>query len=214
MLELSLGHRIEQRAELRLTHAQRLEVGHRLIQARMELAQAIHGQTYNQQGNCTGCGYHLTPREILEGFSESPTDTTTRCPRCKTRFQPVLIAWGQGRHSSIEVKYYCPDQTLHALRGQEGSGPEELAQKLPGIYQSALLHFGSLRAAFAKVGEQIGRTIEYAHGDVEGWKMKVVPFLGQLPDTIIAGIVGVSATTIGNMRKRNGISRYRASDYA
>lgn len=213
MLGMSFGHRLEQRHELRLTHAQRLEAGHRLIQTRMELAQAIHGETYNQRGDCTNCGHRLTPREILEGFSDSPTDTTTKCPRCKERFQPVLIAWGQGMASSIQVHYYCPDQTLHALQGQESKGPEELAKTLPGVYQSAILHFGSLRAAFTKVGERLGRAIEYAFGDIDGWKMKVGPFLGRLPDKLIAEIVGVSHTTIGSMRKRAGIDRYRASDY-
>jgi len=213
MLGIALGHRLAQRHELRLTLTQRLEARHRLILARMELAQALHGQTYNQRGNCTNCGCHLTPGEILEGFSHSPTDTTTKCPRCQTRFQPILIAWGQGKVSSIQVPYYCPSQTLHALKGQETKKPEEIAQALPGVYQSALLHFGSLRVAFAKVGERIGRIIEYAFGDIEGWKVKVGPFLGQLPDTVIAEIVGVSSTTIEKMRRREGISRYRASDY-
>lgn len=214
MLGLTFGHHLEQRHELRLTHAQRLEIRHRFIQVRMELAQALHGETYNQRGDCHNCGYHLTPREILEGFLPSSTDTTTQCPRCKERFQPILIAWGTGMASSIQVLYYCPDQTLHALEGQEAKRPEELAKTLPGVYQSAILHFGSLRAAFAKVVEKVGRTIEYAYGDIDGWKMKVGPFLGQLPDTIIAEIVGVSATTIGKMRKRACIPRYRASDHA
>lgn len=213
MLGLSLSPRLVQRHELRLTHAQRLEIGHRLIQTRMELAQAIHGETYNQRGECIGCDYRLTPREILEGFCDSPTDTSTQCPRCKTRFQPVLIAWGHGMATSIQVLYYCPEQTLHALNGQETKRPEELAKDLPGVYESALLHFGSLRAAFVKVGERLDRVIEYAYGDIDGWKMKVGPFLGQLLDKMIAQIVGVSPAMIRNMRKLAGINRYRASDY-
>ena len=188
-----------------------MEVEYRLAHARMELAQAIHGETYNQRGQCPNCGHHLTPREILAGFSQSSTDTTTQCPQCDARFQPILIAWGQG--SSIEVSYYCPEQTLFALMGRVNLRPKELAKELPGVYQSAILHFGSLRAAFAEVGTRDGRVVEYAFSDIDGWELKVGPFLGQLPDREIARIVGVSPTTIRRMRKREGVDRYRASDY-
>ena len=215
MLETKPEHRLGRRAELRLTHAQRLKADHQLVEQRMQFAQFLHGESYYQRGKCTSCKRRLSSREILEGFSNSPTDTTTMCPHCKTRFQPRLIAWGRDATSNIEVLYYCPVQTLYALRGQESKRPEDLAKTLPGVYQSALLHFGSLRVAFTKVGEQIGQAIEYALGDVDGWQTKVGPFLGLLPDTHIAAIVGVSHTTIRNRRKRAGFDRYRysARDY-
>lgn len=211
-MRMSMSHRLEHRQSLRLSTDQKLEVGHRMIQIRMELAESIHGRRYNQKGVCPKCGRTLTSREILEGFIDHPTDTTTECPQCTTRFQPKLVSLGIG--SSIEVSFMCSGQVLHALRDQDTKKPDEIARYLPSVFQSAVLHFGSLRAAFKRLGEKDGTPIDYPHEDFGDWKTKVRPFLGQLPDTHIAEIVGVSKTTIGNMRREQGITRYRASDYA
>ncbi len=211
-MHLGFEHRVEQRHELsqRLTHAQRLEVGHRLVEIQWELAQELAGEQYSARGQCPGCEHRLTAREILAGFSRSPTDTTTRCPKCKMRFQSLLIAFGRG--SSIEVNFYCPSQTLAALDGMEDMTPSELSRTLPGVYQSALVHYGSLGNAFAESGKLRGVEIIYAHADLRGWEAKVGPFLGQLPDKMIAKIVRKPTRVITTMRIAAGINPFRSSD--
>lgn len=203
---MHMGFSLTQKTEIRLTTEQRQELKHQQAQILLELAQAIHDYTYQELADCPDCGHRLSPREILEGFLPSPTDTTTMCPKCQCRFQPLLIA-AAGHGSSVQVNFLCPDQALHALTGLGNQTPEMIQRNNASAYQSTLVHFGSLRAAFARLG------ITYTLEDLQMWKVKVIPFLGQLPDSVIAGIVGVSHTTIGNMRKRCGIPRFRASDH-
>jgi hypothetical protein len=50
--------------------------------------------------------------------------------------------------------------------------------------------------------------IDYLFEEVSVWKNKIKPFLGRLPDTVIANYVNVSSSTIGAMRKKLGIARY------
>jgi hypothetical protein len=61
--------------------------------------------------------------------------------------------------------------------------------------RSALVHFGSLSAAFAKVGIEYTAEAEKR----KGWQDRIATFLGRVPDTLIAEVVGVSVTTVRNI---------------
>lgn len=110
--------RQEQRQELTL--AQRME---QRLSLHLALLQTLRGEKFKPEGACPGCGKTLKPYEIMQGFRRDTDDTTTKCPRCKTRFQPILKH--SDRSGYMEYKFYCPVQTLARLSGKEDISPRE-----------------------------------------------------------------------------------------
>ncbi len=201
-----LEHRIEQRLETRLSLAQRVEIASILCLRHLELVQTLRGQSYEPGGECPRCGTRPTAGEIILGFSRDPKDFTTKCPRCRTRFEARLICSGNG--SKIQVTFYCPSQVLDQLRGLERITPEQISHDHPGVYQSALAHHGSLTAAFGLVG------LDYALEKPVSWKEKVAPFLGLLPDSAIARAANAPVSAVRAIRRAQGIDRYVQRDDA
>jgi len=199
-LTLRPVQRQEQRQEQRLTQAQRLAVEQKLFQTRMQLILAVRDEDYKPRGTCPTCSYELSPIEILRGFNRDPRDFTTACPICGTRIRPQLICVGQS--GRVEVLFYCSVQTLDQLSGKEDLQPEQISRRYQAIYRSAIVHFGGLKPAFKKIG------IEYPFEDIHDWKSKASPFLGHLPDTIIADCVGVPVSKIRAIRREHDIPRY------
>jgi|TARA_B100001964_G_C14181824_1_gene576660 hypothetical protein len=190
--------RVEQSAKL--TAEQRASAEARVLGIRLELIQALRGEKYEPNATCPRCNRKLTPLEIIKGFNNDPNDFTTCCSACRHRFEPRLVCFVDG--ARIEVAFYCNSQTLEQLRGKENLSPKELCGKFPAIYRSAIIHNGSVKRSFKKMG------IDYLFEEVSVWKNKIKPFLGRLPDTVIANYVNVSSSTIGAMRKKLGIARY------
>lgn len=91
---------------------------------------------------------------------------------------------------------------LAQLDDKKNMSPVDFMKNHPALYHSAIVHFGSLKEAFRKVG------IEYRFKEKRDWKNKITTFLGQLPDTVIAIIVNVSVDTIRRMRVKLGIPKY------
>ena len=83
--------------------------------------------------------------------------------------------------------------------------PEKIAEKDPGSFRSAIVHYGGLRNAFKELN------IEYPFEEIHDWKIKVLSFLGMLPDTQIANAANVSVSKIRSLRKKHGISRFTIS---
>lgn len=187
--------RLEQKQEL--TMEQRLE---QRLSLRLALLQVTHGEKFKPKGACPGCNKKLTPREIMKGFKQDPYDFTTKCPKCKLRFPPKLM------HSDVsgnaEYRFYCPAQTLAKLPGKEVLSPEELLVEHGSMYQSALVHFGTMRAAFKKAG--------IAYRFKEHSNSKINRFMGKLPDAVIAEYANISAYQVRKMRKKLGIDRWHA----
>jgi predicted nucleic acid-binding Zn ribbon protein len=199
MLGCSLSPSIRQ--DQRLVQSQ----GHRLalrLTSIARLREALGQDKYEPEGRCDGCGYCLKLSEILAGFLDDPYDTTTECPKCVTRFQPRLVA--ARAHVKIETFFYCPQQTLHALAAHKRSSPRTIQAANASLYQSALCHFGSLRAAFDRVGE----TYEYDERPAK-WEQKVEPFLGRMTDKLIAECVGVPVGEIRAYRQSLSIPSRR-----
>lgn len=194
--------------DTRLTQAQRVHLAQRIIQVRLEIVEAVWGAKYSPRAKCpagAGCGRELTAFEILQGFRDDPTDYTTACPGCGYRFQPILrTTFSTG---SAEIPFYCALQTLEGLRGKESLSYDDLNKKHASLLHSASVHFGNISAAFEKIGCDYPLDVNLA------WKEKVRPFLGKVPDTVIAEIVGTSRSSVRRLRVKHGIDVYRARDW-
>jgi hypothetical protein len=186
--------------------SQKLEIGLRqyLTETRAELAQTLRGEKFEPSARCPKCSRKLTAVEILKGFNDNPTDFTTACPKCGERFPASLINYG--RVFRTELQFYCARQVVEQLRGFDHFTPEEISRANQSVFQSAIYHFGSLRQAF----EKIDRT--YSFDEVGAWREKIQPFLGRLPDTIIAECVDVPVSAIRYMRRKLEIPCFRFSD--
>jgi hypothetical protein len=199
----NLSVRPEQRLSvgLRLTVKQRLAVQTQKLKLRLELLQVVRAERYEPHAVCPRCTRRLTPLEILHGFNRDPNDYTTKCPNCGHRFAPQLISFGEG--SRMELPFLCGAQTLAQLPGLEMIPQSGLKRTSPSIYHSALYHFGSLKSAFKKIG------VDYRCEEVADWRDKIRPFLGKLPDTVIAVCADVSPSAIRRMRAKLKISACR-----
>ncbi len=170
-----------------------------MLSLRLMLLQEVRGIRYSPSGDCPKCGRVLTPLEIIKGFNEDPHDFTTACTACGARFEPQMKSYSD--IGTLEMPFFCSCQTLDQLRSFGNINPDELQKTQPAIYHSAIIHHGTLRNAFKKIG------IPYGFDEVTDWKRKVHSFLGRLPDTVIADVAGVSAKVIAQLRKKYNISR-------
>jgi len=184
----------------RLTMEQSIIIQQRMFRLRMELIHTIRDERYLPIARCPSCQKNLTPINIMKGFNRNPSDFTTKCPRCKNRFLPSLICTTEGL--SITLPFFCPCQVLDQLQGKETLHPDKLAREHPAIYRSAIVHHGSIRNAFKKIGA------EYLFEDISDWKQKIKPFLGKLPDSQVARCVNASASSIRLMRMKLKIKKF------
>jgi hypothetical protein len=188
----------------------RMEMGHKLemsqkITMKCDLIEAMHGAKVRLKYGCPSCSHQLTAEELLKGFTNDPLDTSTKCPNCDERFQP-LLAFSVGTNSDGEIYFMCANQAKYRLE-QKGDAfsrmmPDEIRKREPMMYYSVLFHFGTLKNAFAKI------SIDYSAMEVRDWEVRVRPFLGEMPDGIIAEVAGVSVSQIRNLRKRLKIPHF------
>lgn len=198
MMSMSLGCSLQQRPELTQAQQVTLLQSHTLS-LRLQLLAEIRGFQYHPAGKCPNCSRQLTPLEIIKGFNNDPNDFTTVCTACNQRFEPKLK-----HHSALgamELPFYCSVQALGQLEPLSAFDPDQLKKDHPAIYHSVIVHHGTLRNAFKKIN------VAYQFDEVVDWKTKVAPFLGRLPDTVIAQIVGATAKSVSALRKEHGISR-------
>ena len=185
----TISLRQEQRFGTELTVGQ-------ILSTRLSLILALRGVNYRPKGKCTGCGKMLTHEEILKGFRSDPLDYKTECPRCETRFVSQLSHRSETGASEALLTFYCADQVLHEMKGLHNLEPKEIEKRNPSVFHSAIAHFGNLKNIFKELD------VEYAKELQGDWKTKVEPFLGKLPDTIIARCIGVAPSTIGRWRRK------------
>lgn len=198
-LGLGIGMRLQQ--ALRLTCAQRIALDMAQLQRRRDLVEAVHGETFRPKAACPACHHSLTDYEIMKGFKDDPRDYTTECPKCRRRFAPRLFHSIPG--GSVEVAFCCPQQTLALLPDLATVPLDDFRTKHADIYNSAIVHFGGLKQAFGKIG------LVYRHEAELDWRRRVDSFLGKLPDTVIAGLVGASRASVRRLRVERGIAAYR-----
>lgn len=205
-MEQGQGHGVSQTVKQTRTMGQKQDVAiqQTLLQRHRELVEAVRGTRYEPQARCGQCGCHLTDLEILKGFRDDPLDYTTECPKCHWRFEPRLHASTQ--LTSMDIMYLCPVQTLHKLQSLQDTPLDEFKRLHGTVYHSALTHFGGLKQAFAQLG------MEYAFEADLDWRKKVVPFLGKLPDTVIAKLLGASVWQVRRLRAAKSIAPFRVRD--
>lgn len=182
-----------------------IDVRVQIFTERLALLQSLHGVNYSPEARCPGCRFRLSVEEILAGFRPDPNDFDTTCPRCENRFEPQLIY--RDRISRGELPFYCGAQTLAKLPSLVNFEPERIRREHQDIFHSALVHFGGLKAAFDRA------KISYLFDEKpRDWRQKVEPFLGCLPDTVIARCVNMSSATIGRLRRSQGIERFGSNN--
>lgn len=206
-LSQSFGQRLEVRQEQRLTLAQRILVQTYQVRTRLELIQELRGIQYEPTAICPRCNRKLTTVEILAGFTDDPDDRTTQCTGCFLRFEPLLVH--RAESGVVELPFYCASQVLPRLERFAQLSPQEISSQHQAEYHSAILHYGTLTHAFAAAG------LTYHHDEpVEDWRDRVQSFLGKLPDTVIAEVLGVSARAVGSQRRKARIPAYSVRQVA
>lgn len=200
MMSMGLGFKQSLRQEVRLTMGQSIQIAQATLQLRFGLVEAVHGEEYKPVGECPKCHHVLAQFEIMQGFNTDPNDYSTGCPKCKARFEPRLRM--ATREGYAEYAFFCPSQTLAQLPALQHIPYDELRTKHAAVCNSAKVHFGGLKQAFAKAG------VAYAFAPALEWRNQVLPFLGKLPDTVIAELVDATRRAIGVLRKEKGIPRY------
>jgi ribosomal protein S27AE len=198
MLMMRASPVLEQRVELTL--AQRQEVKNQIISLRVDLARELSDSKYKPEAGCPKCGKELTVPEIIKGFRDDPQDFTTACPRCGERFMAKAV-----NRSSVgrgEFTFFCALQTLDQLKGLEILDKPTLQSREPAIYYSAMMHYGSLNHAFRRIN------VLYQFEELPNWQEKVAGYLGRLPDTVIADVVGVGVRQVRQYRTKLRIARF------
>jgi hypothetical protein len=202
-LEQRLAPRLEQRLELKLRL--KLKIQARLLDLRLQLIGKVNDEKYSPHAVCPKCFRRLTPLEIIKGFNRDVNDFTTKCPKCKDRFEPTIIC--KRKVGTTEVAFYCPSQTLNQLGGKENLPVADFKAEYPAIFHSVTVHFGSLAQAFKKIG------INYRFEEsVVKWQKKARQFLGLLPDSVIARIVRVKYSEVRKYRLSQNIPRFRVEN--
>jgi hypothetical protein len=201
MISMSASHQIAQVHRLRISQAMSLSINIAQLQHRRDLIGALHGETFSPKARCPMCDHPLTDYEIMKGFRDDPRDYTTGCPKCKHRFLPQLHH-SSGVGGSVELAFFCPVQTLDQLPQLVNVPLDDLRTHHAAVYYSAVAHFGGLKQAFGKLG------LTYAHEADLDWKNRVGNFLGKMPDTVIAQLVGAPVKQIQKLRREKGVPVY------
>lgn len=200
---MRLRHRLVQKTTLEqhLLLEQRLSIRNELFARRLALLEALGVERWTPHAECPRCGYALTPAEILDGFLDDPRDFSTKCPRCTSRRFPAQLSLPSDAGSTTLI-FYCAIQVQSMLRAAKKFSPEAIEQLNPSLYRSALIHFGSMANAFKTIGVSVSTSEKTA------WRAKVLPFLGTMPDTHIARIVGKSPSAIRKLRYEHDIDAF------
>jgi len=167
-----------------------------------ELLDVFWNEQYEPERKCPRCSQNVTLEDIIAGFRNDPDDLTTECPHCKARF----IAKAVFHRSNLgygTIQFICPIQVKSRLPDWLEESPSTIKKESPSVYASAVLHYGSLASAFKSIG------LVYEKEVLPDWKKKVVPFLGSMPDVVIASVAGVSRSSIQNYRSSLGIKAWK-----
>jgi len=202
---LGIGHGLHLGQEIALKISIEQKRGY-MLEMQLALSGLKSGEKLEITERCPGCNVELKPIEVLEGFSSDPTDLDTTCPHCGKKFRPKMRAVRFGSRNVEHYQLYCPAQTLHALRSHCKLPPFEIERANAALYRSAILHFGTLKAAMKEA------RITYRFTEKMDWKVKLAPILGRVPDVMFAKYAGVSPATVGKYRRMLGIRRFTSQE--
>ena len=113
------------------------------------LIQQIRDTIITPKSRCPKCRRELTEDEIRAGWTTSPTDFTTACPRCHARFKARLILTRYEKVVGRHV-YMCIDQLFYALKNARHKrkvlGKGYLSKNCPSLLWNMIRHFGTYEA--------------------------------------------------------------------
>lgn len=152
------------------------------------------------EGRCCGKGYD--EEEIHENIEEN-LGQAAKCLSCGTSLYLWLrINWWS--YPEMRVSYFTSEAVLQTLQ-QEIFLPEQLDMIIAPspLLASARYHFGSLRNAYKQVG------VDYPHAEIADWQEAVIPFLGTVPDGVLAELINVSPWAVKRLRRHHEIRGVR-----
>jgi DNA-directed RNA polymerase subunit M/transcription elongation factor TFIIS len=205
-VEVSKKVEVAVEKKIEMTQAIRKSVRNFVFNETLGLLWVVRGTKYEPQAICPKCQHEFKGYEVVQGFRRDPLDYDTTCPNCNHRFQPRVVFFENDQR--VDLPFVCASQVLGQLRGKEDLAPAELSRQYPAVYRSAIIHWGSVSAAFQKIHTK------YSFKEKIDWKGKIMPFLGRLPDTVIARVVEVSPTTIRRLRQKHDIVAFSAQRIA
>lgn len=129
------------------------------IDLKQELKLSFGNFIITPNGTCPKCKYAMNDKEILKGFSDDVYDVHTTCCKCGHRFLSNLVITPSDRRSKKEpeiVTWYCPAQTLQALRDMDDvENVEDIAENHRHIFYNCVKNFGSYEKALEKLENDI-----------------------------------------------------------
>ncbi len=168
-----------------------------------ELVEAITGKKFTISCVCrnTTCAHSYTEWEIVNWFDVD--GFTVECPKCGWHSEPRLtVDFGDGgNRKRIECQLYGPGLVLERLPVVLKSPPWDFAE-YSAICNSAVVHFGGLKQACAQLG------IERSFGPGPDWRDRIDPFLGRLPDTVMARLLDTSPRFMRRWRRNQRIAPF------
>jgi len=103
------------------------------------------------KAHCPKCHHKLSEKEILKGFSDSPTVFETTCPKCGAKFLAnLIITRKDGKVQKSQVIYLCPQQTLYQIKVWQSKrhgklGVSFLAKNDRQLFYNIIRHFGTYK---------------------------------------------------------------------
>lgn len=188
-------------ATSRLSAKERELIDFQQAALRFELCEAVGKSGFVPHGPCMnlGCpGQPAPPDAVREWVCREGADPPVCCSACGLPVDRRLRFEGFLPGCSVETRFYGPAETGQRLLAEKDTPFRLLRHDHLGLYHSAISHFGGLRQAFDYLGAVYGDAAQL------DWRAQVGDFLGKLPDTVIAEVVGASVADIRRRRQQAG----------
>jgi hypothetical protein len=185
------------------TPKERRSIQRAIFTARLELIGKVYNLPFTLQTKCDLCARTMPALDVISAMmcdlaTGTVPCTTTRHTRIG-RVQPFLTV----RERTLplgSVKYFKENLTVLSR-----ISPRFIRETYPVDFLAAHIFFGNLPRAFSYAG------IDYPHKESVAWQEVIDPFLGKVPDEIIATCVGVVRRTICKYRDKKRIPPFDRS---
>lgn len=189
-----------------------LEARRFVFDLRMELIRRLHELQFELYTKCHACDAWFSSYNAIQQLKEKKNHAKNfvECRECGEKIHPFLV------YRSRSVKGNCYLGSVEQL----GKNLEQLADRSPkdikdhhtAVFLAALIYYGgdlgyAAAACPAKV-TYVDNTV------IPDWREKVLPFLGKMPDKMIALAVRVSRTDFGGYRGSQKIQPFSWSKLA
>jgi hypothetical protein len=167
-----------------------------IFAARVALFHAVYGSSYGLSAYCRPCRRIYENESVVSFVVETdPIDKFARisCPKCNDLLAVDIIVSDSGMHTYLPLSRR--EAVITILLGAEDPFPTpDDFRQLHGepFHWSLLFHFGSYRNAMSCKGA----TRYHDPLIPENWRPLAQPFIGRLPRSMIAHLVGVTSREV------------------